>query len=110
MGRDCSTVVARCGPTREWDAGLAGGGRCRARHGDWAMRMRFCGEITRGSGLFVDERHLRAPFAPKPGRMTQSPCLKVDLRVRSRNRTPPRGGSVWPQSSGGNVMGMRCAC
>ncbi|OGB68137.1 MAG: hypothetical protein A2535_12805 [Burkholderiales bacterium RIFOXYD2_FULL_59_8] len=53
----------------------------RARHGDWVMRVRFWREITREAAVWADQYLLRALFAPKPGRMTQSP------RLRCLNRT-----------------------
>ena len=48
-----------------------------ARHGDWVMRMRFWREITRDLAEKYAAFFLRAPFAPKPGHMPQSPCLEV---------------------------------
>jgi hypothetical protein len=48
-----------------------------ARQGDWVRRMRFWGESTRGVEAPVRQRPRRAHFAPKPGRLTQSPCLTL---------------------------------
>ena len=47
-----------------------------ARRGDWVRRMRFWSGITRG-GKRPGARGAgcRAPSAPKPGRLTQSPHL-----------------------------------
>ena len=54
----------------------------RPPHGDWAMRVRFWGENTRENeksvklslGVFYSSpRPRRAPFTPKPGRISQSP-------------------------------------
>ena len=45
-------------------------GSLHVRHGDWVMRMRFWREITRECADRMRKCFLRAPFAPKPGRMT----------------------------------------
>ncbi|OGB54974.1 MAG: hypothetical protein A2535_11615 [Burkholderiales bacterium RIFOXYD2_FULL_59_8] len=68
-------AIQSCGLAVVDSRALTGG--FHARHGDWAMRVRFWREITRAIAEKCAECFLRAPFAPKPGHMTQSPCLKV---------------------------------
>jgi len=55
------------------------------------MRMRFWSEITREVAEKHAECFLRAPFTPKPGHMTQSPCLKLVRPDLNLNRIPLPG-------------------
>ena len=55
--------------------------------------MRFWSEVTRDGAEMYAARVLRAPVAPKPGHMTQSPCLKVVQPHISLNRTPVARGA-----------------
>ncbi|OGB55717.1 MAG: hypothetical protein A2496_08530 [Burkholderiales bacterium RIFOXYC12_FULL_60_6] len=50
------------------------------------MRMRFWSEITRELAEKHAECFPRAPFTPKPGHMTQSPCLKVFENAEAAKR------------------------
>ncbi len=65
--------------------------RLRLRHGDWVMRVRFWSENTREDADRCARCFLRAPVAPKSGRITQSPCVKVFLsRMRHAYTTLSR--------------------